>query len=99
MEKNRTKATLILLLAAAFMVFSGTLLPVGAAGKIDINSATLEQLTEIKGIGPTIAQRIIDYREEKGLFKTIDELMNVKGIGPKTLADISDMVTVAEAAD
>lgn len=52
---------------------------------ININSATLKQLTQLTQIGEVIAQRIIDYRNEQGLFQSIDQLVWVKGIGEKAL--------------
>jgi len=52
---------------------------------IDLNRATAEDLDAIPGIGPALAQRIIDYRKAHGSFKTIDDLMEVSGIGPQNL--------------
>jgi competence protein ComEA len=52
-----------------------------AAGPISLATATVEQLDTIDGIGPTLAQRIVDYREEHGGFRSIDELQQVEGIG------------------
>lgn len=52
-------------------------------GKIDINTASHQQLQLIPGIGESIAHRIIDYRTEHGGFQTVEELMNISGIGEK----------------
>ncbi len=64
--------------------------------KINVNTASAEELDTLPGIGPVKAQAIIDYRTEKGFFRTVDELLNVKGIGPKTLEDIRDKVKVVD---
>jgi competence protein ComEA len=61
---------------------------------VNINTATLEELDSLPGIGPTIAQRIIDYRNENGPFNTIEDIMNVSGIGPATFEEIQDLITV-----
>jgi comEA protein len=61
---------------------------------ININAAGLAQLQSLSGIGPVLSQRIIDYREKHGAFKTVDELDDVYGIGPKRLEAIRDRVTV-----
>jgi len=61
---------------------------------VNINTASLDELNSLPGIGPTIAQRIIDYREANGLFSTIEDLMNVSGIGPSTFEELKDLITV-----
>lgn len=63
-------------------------------GKVNINTASLDELTKLKGIGPAYAQGIIDYRNANGPFEKIEDITNVKGIGPKTLEAIKDMITV-----
>jgi competence protein ComEA len=61
---------------------------------VNINTATLDELNALPGIGPTIAQRIIDYRDQNGAFSTIEDIKNVSGIGPATFEEIKDLITV-----
>ncbi len=61
--------------------------------RININTATLEELDKLEGIGPVIAERIILYRE-KNPFSSIEQIMNVKGIGKKKYDAIKDSITV-----
>lgn len=60
---------------------------------ININTASVEELDSLPGIGPTIAQRIIDYRDENGPFQTIEDILNVSGVGPSTFDQIKDLIT------
>jgi competence protein ComEA len=64
----------------------------GAGGRVHLNSATLDQLDELPGIGPVTAQKILDYRSEHGAFGSVEELDAVPGIGPATLDELRDLV-------
>jgi competence protein ComEA len=68
----------------------------GAAtgGVVDLNRATLADLDGLPGVGPVLAQRILDWREEHGRFSSVEELQEVPGIGPSTYADLKDRVRV-----
>jgi len=92
----------VVLLAAA--------LPAAAAGKadngseksaqkvvVDINSATVTELTELPGIGPAMAQRIVEFREQHGDFKRVEDLLKVKGIGEKSFAKLRPSIKVSRA--
>ena len=61
---------------------------------IDLNRATAPDLDAIPGLGPALAQRIIDYRRTRGPFKKIDDLINVSGIGPKKLEKIKPYIII-----
>ena len=79
-------ATSTLALALAFLISSGTAFAAkpAPAGKVNINTASVEQLTSLPGVGPSLAQRIVEYRTKSGSFKNVQELMNVRGIGEKS---------------
>ena len=66
---------------------------------LNINTATYEELQTLNGIGPALAQRIVDYRAEHGPFQSIDELLNVKGIGEATLSKFREQITVGESTE
>ena len=65
-----------------------------AGGKINLNTAQKDELIRLTGIGPTIAERIILYREDVQAFHKIEDLLKVKGIGKITLERIKDEVTI-----
>jgi len=90
-------------LALAFALAASTGLALAQAkpaptGKVNINTATVEQLTTLPGVGEKLAARIVDYRQKTGGFKSVQELMNVQGIGEKNFAKIQSHLSAGEAA-
>lgn len=65
----------------------------GEKGKLNLNTAGKEELMTLPGIGPAIAERIINYRDTQGPFKSVEDLKNVSGIGDKKFEDLKDRVT------
>jgi competence protein ComEA len=66
----------------------------GATDKINLNTASVEELGSLPRVGPVLAQRIVDWRTEQGPFKTAEELDAVDGVGPKMLETLLPLVTV-----
>jgi competence protein ComEA len=90
-----------LALALSFVMSAGVALaaPKAApAGKININTATAQQLETLPGVGAKLAARIVEYRQKAGGFKSAQELMNVQGVGEKNFARIQPHLTVGETA-
>ena len=82
----------------ALVASSGLALAAGKpapTSKVNINTATAQQLTVLPGVGEKLAARIVDYRQKSGGFKSVAELMNVQGIGEKNLAKIQSYLTVS----
>ena len=69
-------------------------LPSQGDGKININLASQSELTDLPGIGSTLASRIVDYRRQHGDYSRIEDIRNVSGIGEKRYEAIQDMITV-----
>lgn len=69
--------------------------PVFAQGEINLNTATVEQLVELKGIGEAKAQKIIEYRN-KHEFTSVDQIVEISGIGEKLLEKLRDQLTVGK---
>jgi comEA protein len=85
-----------LALVLALVASTGLALAAGKpapTGKVNINTATAQQLTVLPGVGEKLATRIVDYRQKSGGFKSVAELMNVQGIGEKNLAKIQAYLT------
>ncbi|SDS69729.1 ComEA family DNA-binding protein [Actinopolymorpha singaporensis] len=67
--------------------------PPSAGAPLDLNSATSAELEELPGVGPVLAQRIVDFRTEHGRFVDVEDLREVSGIGERTFAELRDKVT------
>ncbi|MFC1862681.1 ComEA family DNA-binding protein [Thermodesulfobacteriota bacterium] len=93
MKFNKMKVLTVIIA----VVFSMTPLALAAdAGKIDLNKASVEDLLQLKGVGKTYAERIVEYRNENGPFKKVEEIMMVKGIGQKTFDSIKTQLVILE---
>jgi competence protein ComEA len=65
-----------------------------ATAPVNLNTATAEQLATIPGVGPKMAERIIEYRQKNGGFKRVEDLMNVSGVGEKSFLKMKPLITV-----
>jgi competence protein ComEA len=91
--QRKTKRILVAILLVTFLVAAG----IGTAlaqepMKININKASVDELCALKRIGPSYAQRIVEYREQNGPFEKPEDIMKVKGIGLKTFEANKDMI-------
>jgi competence protein ComEA len=69
--------------------------PAGSAGDpLDLNTASVDQLDQLPGVGPVLAQRIVDYRSQHGAFRSVEQLQEVSGIGAQRFADLKSTVRV-----
>ena len=81
-------------LAAVLMIGLGVA-AAAAEGKVNINKAGVEQLALLPRVGPAVAQRIVDFREQNGDFKSAEDLMMVRGIGEKTFERLAPYVSIS----
>lgn len=94
---NQTMSKLFAVIMVA--VLTAALMPAGAAAEssdetININTAGSAELQQLPRIGPKVAQRILDYREQNGKFDRIEDLMKVRGIGEKTFEGLKNLISV-----
>lgn len=92
---------LLLLLALAVVagsVASGQARAADDSGLIDINRAGSEELQELPGVGPSLARKIVEFREKNGPYQSVDELLKIRGIGEKSLERFRHLVTVGKAS-
>ena len=79
---------------AAGKATTGVASNVASDGKVNLNAADSVQLQSLSGIGPSMAQRIIDYRQEHGAFQRVEDLQKVRGIGAKTFDKLKDNICI-----
>lgn len=89
--KTTTRILMTLALAA---ILSGQALAAPSAGQVNINTASVEELQLLPRVGPSLAQRIVDFRTENGPFSSTEELTRVKGIGEKSFESLQPYLTV-----
>ncbi|TNF71060.1 MAG: helix-hairpin-helix domain-containing protein [Acidobacteria bacterium] len=90
----RTNRALMTLALAVLTLSVAGSLAAEESGVVNINTANLEQLSLLPRVGPTVAQRILDFRQENGRFQTLEDLMLVRGIGEKTFELIKPYITL-----
>ena len=83
----------LLLVLIALFTFSGM-----ALAAVNLNTASKDELTSVKGIGPAKAQAILDHRKKNGSFKSVDDLKNVKGFGDKSVDAVRAELSIGAAA-
>lgn len=94
MMKLRQMLRLMVIISVIFTM--APLALAAEAGKVDLNKASVEDLLQLKGIGKTYAERIVEYRNENGPFNKIEEVMMVKGIGQKTFDSIKTHLVIVK---
>ena len=98
MTSRKAKIVCVLVLCLGLAFSSVSVMAQKSSGapseKINLNSATAEQLQSIPGIGPVTAKSIVEYRTKVGKFNKIEEIINVKGIGEKKFQKIKDRLAV-----
>ena len=91
---KRSRRYIIATLIAALLVTLAPLSWAEEGEKININQASVQEIAELKGIGVSYAERIVQYRKDHGPFKAPEDIVKVRGIGPKALEANKDRITV-----
>ena len=82
------------LVAVLVLMVSGISVYAGDAAKININTASAEELTQLQGVGAKYAAKIVEYREQNGPFASEEDIMKISGIGPATLEKNKELIVV-----
>lgn len=91
---QKIKRTLAVLSIFAVLVMFSVNVYAQEKGKVNINTATVKELVQLKGVGNQYAQKIVSYREAEGPFKKPEDIMNVQGVGQKTWEMNKDLIVV-----
>jgi len=90
-------AVALAVLVAPSLAVAGAAAKPAPTSKVNLNTASAEQLATLPGVGPALAGRIVEYRQKSGSFRATKDVMNVKGIGEKNFAKIEAWLTVGDA--
>jgi competence protein ComEA len=90
----KSKVAIAVLVAVLAVMFGEISVYAGDPVKININTASAEELTRLQGVGPKYAARIIEYREQNGPFAAPEDIMKIKGIGPATYEKNKELIVV-----
>jgi competence protein ComEA len=93
-QKSIVQKTIVALAFGIMVCFSGSAWADDIT--VNINTASMKELTQIPGIGKVTAKRIVKYREKNGPFKDISDIQKIKGIGSKTYAKIKDLIILTD---
>lgn len=93
--RNRTLGAALAFALALASVPTATAAAAAAEAKVNVNKATVAQLALLPRIGPAVAQRIAEFREANGPFKTVEDLLLVRGIGDRTLEQLKPYVALS----
>ena len=93
---HKTKHLVALVAALAMVMLFAVIVAAEAGPTININTASVEELTQLDRVGPKYAERIVAYRNANGPFGSVDDLKNVKGVGDKILDLNRDRITIGQ---
>ena len=90
----KVKFAVVMMVAVLALMVSGIGVYAGDTAKININKASAEELTQLQGVGPKYAAKIVEFREQNGPFASPEDLMKIPGIGPATFEKNKELIVV-----